>query len=377
MFFRKGSCMKKVLFILGTRPEAIKLAPVIKECERHNAQIVFRVCVTGQHQEMLLPFLALFNIKPDYDLKIMKPNQDLFDVTSAALRGLQQVLAIERPDIVLVQGDTTTAFAAALAAFYLKIRIGHVEAGLRTFDKYNPFPEEINRRLISHLADFHFAPTLRAKENLLAEGINPSSIFVTGNTVIDALFMILEQTKDQDLLANLCLDPKKTLILVTAHRRESFDEGLTNICLALKEVVRRAPDVEIVYPVHLNPNVRSTVNQFLKGVDRVHLIEPLDYVAFVHLMNRAKLILTDSGGIQEEAPSLGKPILVLRRVTERPEVVEAGAAKVVGVEPERIVQETLFLLENEEEYRKMASAPNPFGDGHAAERIVKILLGDC
>jgi len=307
----------------------------------------------------------------------MKPNQDLFDVTTAALRGLQQVLAIERPDIVLVQGDTTTAFAAALAAFYLKIKIGHVEAGLRTFDKYNPFPEEINRRLISHLADLHFAPTLRAKENLVVEGINPSSIFVTGNTVIDALFMILEQTKGQDSLANLRLDPKKTLILVTAHRRESFGEGLANICLALREIVRRAPDVEIVYPVHLNPNVRSTINRFLKGVDRVHLIEPLDYVAFVHLMNRAKLILTDSGGIQEEAPSLGKPVLVLRQVTERPEVVEAGAAKVVGLDPERIVHETIFLLENEEEYRKMASAPNPFGDGHAAERIVKILLEDC
>lgn len=366
--------MKKILTIFGTRPEAIKLAPVIKELERRSDNFVSRVCVTAQHREMLDPFLKLFDIEPNWDLNIMKPNQSLFDVTILALSKLKPVLEQEKPDIVLVQGDTTTAFAAALAAFYLKTKIGHVEAGLRTVDKYNPFPEEMNRRLISHLADLHFAPTPRAKENLLAEGINPSSIFLTGNTVIDALFMILEQTKGQDPLADLSLDPGKMLILVTAHRRESFGEGLANICQALREIVRRAPGVEIVYPVHLNPNVRSTVERFLRGIDQVHLIEPLDYVAFVHLMNRAHLILTDSGGIQEEAPSLGKPVLVLRKVTERPEVIEAGAAKLIGTDPETIVRETLLLLEDEKEYSRMASAPNPFGDGHAAERIVKIIL---
>jgi len=366
--------MIKVLTVLGTRPEAIKLAPVIKELERQNDKFTSRVCVTGQHREMLAPFLQLFDIKPDWDLDIMKPNQSLFDVTVSALTKLRPVLETENPDIVLVQGDTTTAFVAALAAFYLKIKIGHVEAGLRTADKYNPFPEEINRRLISHLADLHFAPTSRAKANLLAEGIDEGSVFVTGNTVIDALFMILERTEGQNLLADLPLQPDKKLILVTAHRRESFGEGLINICQALIEIIRRVPNVEVVYPVHLNPNVRSTVERYLAGVDRIHLIEPLDYVSFVHLMNRAYLILTDSGGIQEEAPSLGKPVLVLRKVSERPEAIEAGAAKVVGTDAKSIVEETLLLLEDEREYSKMAKASNPFGDGHAAERIVKIIL---
>jgi len=366
--------MIKVLTVLGTRPEAIKLAPVIKALERHNDKFTSRVCVTGQHREMLDPFLQLFGIKPDWDLDIMKPNQSLFDVTVSALSKLKPVLETENPDIVLVQGDTTTAFVAALAAFYLKIKIGHVEAGLRTADKYNPFPEEINRRLISHLADLHFAPTPRAKANLLAEGIDEGSVFVTGNTVVDALFMILERTKGQNLLADLPLQPDKKLIVVTAHRRESFGEGLINICQALIEIIRRVPNVEVVYPVHLNPNVRSTVERYLAGVDRIHLIEPLDYVSFVHLMNRAYLILTDSGGIQEEAPSLGKPVLVLRKVSERPEAIEAGAAKVVGTDMKSILEETLLLLEDEREYSKMAKASNPFGDGHAAERIVKIIL---
>lgn len=360
--------------VFGTRPEAIKLAPVIKELERHKGEIVSEVCVTAQHREMLDPFLNLFQIKPDHDLNIMQSNQSLFDVTTKALSSLKDVLEAERPDIVLVQGDTTTAFAAALAAFYLKIKIGHVEAGLRSEDKYNPFPEEINRRLISHLADVHFAPTALAKENLLADGINSSSIFVTGNTVIDALFMILECTKTQDPLADLRLDPRKRLVLVTAHRRESFGKGLANICQALKEIVQRTPDVEIVYPVHLNPNVRSTVERLLAGVDRIRLIEPLDYVAFVHLMNRACLILTDSGGIQEEAPSLGKPVLVLRELTERPEAVEAGAAKLVGTDPQRIVAETMKLLNSSRASSSFVAKQNPFGDGHAAERIVEILF---
>lgn len=366
--------MIKVLTIFGTRPEAIKLAPVIRELEKHMESFISRVCVTAQHREMLDPFLELFRIRPDYDLDIMRPNQSLFDVTTRALSGLREILKRERPDLVLVQGDTTTAFAVALAAFYLRVKIAHVEAGLRTEDKYNPFPEEINRRLITHLADLHFAPTERARTNLLREGIRDETIFVTGNTVVDALFMVLELTKAEDALRNLGLDPRKRLILVTAHRRESFGAGIMNICLAIREIVARAPEVEVVYPVHLNPNVRSVVHRILDGVERVHLIEPLDYVAFVHLMNRAYLILTDSGGIQEEAPSLGKPVLVLRKATERPEVLEAGAAKLVGTDPENIVQETLRLLEDEDEYQRMATVPNPFGDGHAAERIIRIIL---
>lgn len=365
--------MKKVLTILGTRPEAIKLAPVIKELERHPG-VVSRVCVTAQHREMLDPFLTLFGIAPDHDLNLMQPGQTLFDVTTRVLTGIKEVLEAERPEIVLVQGDTTTAFAAALAAFYLKVGIGHVEAGLRTEDKYNPFPEEINRRLISHLADLHFAPTERARANLLAEGIPDKAIFVTGNTVVDALLRILEFTGDQDPLQGLPLDSERRLILVTAHRRESFGEGLTNICRALKEITEGANDVEIVYPVHLNPNVQATVERHLSGLERVHLIAPLDYVPFVHLMSRAYLILTDSGGVQEEAPSLGKPVLVLRETTERPEAIEAGVAKLVGTAPERIVEETLRLLRDREEYNRMVMARNPFGDGHAAERIVSILL---
>lgn len=366
--------MRKVLTVLGTRPEAIKLAPVIKELEK-LPEIVSRVCVTAQHQEMLDPFLNLFQINPDYDLDIMQPNQTLFDVTTKVLLGLKKVLDAERPHIILVQGDTTTAFAAALAAFYMKIKIGHVEAGLRTEDKYNPFPEEINRRLITHLADLHFAPTERAKANLLAEGVRNETIFVTGNTVVDALLMILEQTKGQDPLRDLPIDPARKLILVTAHRRESFGIGLTNICQAVREIVESADDVEIVYPVHLNPNVRATVTHILSGVERIHLIEPLDYVSFVHLMRRAYLILTDSGGIQEEAPTLGKPVLVMRNRTERPEAIEAGTAKLVGTQKERIVRETLRLLTQPTEYARMANAKNPFGEGKAAKRIGAALLG--
>ncbi|MEN3009737.1 MAG: UDP-N-acetylglucosamine 2-epimerase (non-hydrolyzing), partial [Candidatus Bipolaricaulaceae bacterium] len=361
--------------VLGTRPEAIKLAPVIFELKRHP-KVISRVCVTAQHREMLDPFLRLFNIDPDYDLNIMQPNQTLFDITARALYGLKDVLESERPDIVLVQGDTTTAFAAALATFYLKIPIGHVEAGLRTSDKYQPFPEEINRRLISHLADLHFAPTERAKANLLAEGIPPARIHVTGNTVIDALLFILERTRDQDVLPPELarLPPDRKIILVTAHRRENFGKGLENICIALRRIVQEAPEVEIVYPVHLNLNVRAVALRLLAGIERVRLLDPLDYVAFVHLMARSYFILTDSGGIQEEAPTLKKPVLVLRDTTERPEVLEVGAAKLVGTNPNKIVSETLNLLRNPREYDRMANAGNPFGDGQAAIRIVKSLL---
>lgn len=373
--------MLKVLTVFGTRPEAIKLAPVLLEFRRHP-EIDSRICVTAQHREMLDPFLKLFDIHPDYDLDIMQPNQTLFDITIRALDGLKRVLEAEQPDFLLVQGDTTSAFAAALAAFYLKIPIGHVEAGLRTFDKYHPYPEEINRRLISRLADLHFTPTLsftptlRAQANLLAEGIPPNKIFVTGNTVVDAILLILERTKDLNLLPPGLskLSSNRKLILVTAHRRESFGQGLENICLALRHIVAEAPDVEIVYPVHMNPNVRTVVTKVLKGVERVHLLEPMDYVAFVHLMARSYLILTDSGGIQEEAPTLKKPVLVLRETTERPEVLEVGAAKLVGTDPEKIVTETLRLIRDPWEYKKMAHAGNPFGDGWAAQRIVQILI---
>jgi UDP-N-acetylglucosamine 2-epimerase (non-hydrolysing) len=366
--------VRTVLTIFGTRPEAVKLAPVIKELERHPG-FASRVCVTAQHREMLDPFLKLFEIVPDYDLNVMQPRQSLFDVTSRVLLGLEGVLEEEKPDVVLIQGDTTTAFAGALAAFYAKKKIGHVEAGLRTKDRYNPFPEEINRRLVTHLADLHFAPTERARANLLAEGIRDEMVFVTGNTVIDSLLMTLGRTKGQDHLPDVLDDPGRKLILVTAHRRESFGTGLANITQALREIAARADDVEIVYPVHLNPNVRSAVEGALRGVARVHLIEPVDYVAFVHLMERAFLILTDSGGIQEEAPSLNKPVLVMREVTERPEAVEAGAAKLVGTSSGTIVEETLRLLRDGEEYDRMAKAGNPFGDGHAAERIVRALMG--
>jgi UDP-N-acetylglucosamine 2-epimerase (non-hydrolysing) len=367
--------VKTVLTIFGTRPEAVKLAPVIKELER-CPKIVSRVCVTAQHREMLDSFLALFGIRPDHDLDIMQPGQSLFDLTERILGGLQDVLQAERPDFILVQGDTTTAFVSALAAFYSRVKVGHVEAGLRTTDKYNPFPEEINRRLISHLADLHFAPTERARSNLIAEGVPDQHIFVTGNTVIDALFAILERAESHDLLSSLSLQAGRRLVLVTAHRRESFGVGLANICRALKRIIEQAPDVEVVYPVHPNPNVRSTVERMLRGVERVHLIEPLDYVAFVHLMNRVYLILTDSGGITEEAPSLGKPVLIMRETTERPEAIEVGAAKLVGTDPDEIAREALILLEDHDKYARMSRSPNPFGDGHAAERIVKVMSGE-
>lgn len=367
----------KVLTVFGTRPEAIKLAPVIRELERHP-EIQSKVCVTAQHREMLDPFLELFAIEPDWDLNIMKPDQSLFDVTSSVLKGLEGILKSARPDVVLVQGDTTTAFAAALAAFYRRIPVGHVEAGLRSYEKYNPFPEEMNRRLTDVLVDLFFAPTENAKRNLVGEGVDESKVFVTGNTVIDALFLVLSQEsqvesqpplKDSGLLTD-----DSRLILVTSHRRESFGQGLENICLALKKIAERNKDVEIVYPVHFNPKVREPVAKILTGIDRIHLLEPLDYGPFILLMNKAHMILTDSGGIQEEAPALDKPVLVMRNVTERPEVIAVGAGKLVGTEVDSVVKEAQSLLEDNDEYKRMAAAPNPYGDGHAAERIVKVLM---
>jgi len=372
----------RILTVLGTRPEAIKLAPVIKELQRHT-EFVSRVCVTAQHREMLDQVLELFEIKPDWDLNLMRKNQSLFEITARGLQALESVLQEENPDVMLVQGDTTTAFVASLAAYYLKIRVGHVEAGLRTEDKYSPFPEEMNRRLADVLSDIYFAPTQRAKQNLLREGIAAEKVFVTGNTVIDALFwMIQEQSvpSSQESLKSfyqekygITLDERR-FILVTGHRRESFGKGFETMCQGLKQIAEHYPDIQVVYPVHMNPNVTEPVHRILDKAKNVHLIEPLDYARFVFLMNRAYLVLTDSGGIQEEAPSLGKPVLVMREKTERPEAIEAGTARLVGTESERIFTETQRLLDNADEYNRMARAVNPFGDGHAAGRIVQILL---
>jgi UDP-N-acetylglucosamine 2-epimerase (non-hydrolysing) len=372
----------KVLTVFGTRPEAIKLAPVVKALEDHPDQFHSMVCVTAQHREMLDQVLRLFDIRPDHDLNIMKPRQDLFGITSEVLLKLRDLLREIKPDLILVQGDTTTTFAASLAAFYQKIGIGHVEAGLRTNDKYRPFPEEINRHLTSVVADYHFAPTEKAKLNLLKEGTPTNRIHVTGNTVIDALFWIISnqstpenRKRIEDYFSGKLrapLDDRK-LILVTAHRRESFGRGFENICQALREIVLRNPQVRIIYPVHLNPNVQEPVYRIIGKMERIDLIEPLDYEPFVYLMNRSYLILTDSGGIQEEAPSLGKPVLVMREVTERPETMEAGTAKLVGTQRESIVRETQKLLDHPEEYGRMANIKNPYGDGKSSERIIRIL----
>ncbi len=378
--------MKKIMLIFGTRPEAIKLAPIIQRLKAEGSKFKPIVCVTAQHREMLDQVLNLFEIEPDYDLNIMIDNQDLFDVTVKALNGLKEILKKEKPDIALVQGDTTTSFVASLAAFYLKIPVGHVEAGLRTYNKYSPFPEEKNRHLTGVLADYHFAPTEWAKNNLLKENAPEDRIWVTGNTVIDALLWVVSRQKSAGgeqywnryfkerwgltltTNTNTC-----KLILVTGHRRESFGEGFKNICLALKEIAKDRHDIKIVYPVHLNPNVQKPVRDILSDIPNIYLIEPLDYEPFVYLMEKAHLILTDSGGIQEEAPSLGKPVLVMRNVTERPEGIEAGVVKLVGTDKERIVAETEILLDNKKAYERMAQASNPYGDGKAAERIVDIL----
>jgi UDP-N-acetylglucosamine 2-epimerase (non-hydrolysing) len=374
--------MVHVLTVFGTRPEAIKLAPVVKALEGRPDLFRSSACVTAQHREMLDQVLSLFEIRPDYDLDIMRQGQDLYGITTEVLLRLKDLFRTVRPDLILVQGDTTTTFAASLSAFYEKIKIGHVEAGLRTYDKYRPFPEEINRRLTSVLADYHFAPTERARSHLLDEGVPDPHIFVTGNTVIDALLWTLKKQSSPEYRQRMedffskVIHPStraQRMILVTAHRRESFGEGFENICQALREIVQRNGDVEIVYPVHLNPHVREPVRRIIGDVDRIHLIEPLDYGPFVYLMNRSYLILSDSGGIQEEAPSLGKPVLVMREVTERPEAIEAGTAKLVGSKKEGIIEETQRLLDLPGEYRKMSTIKNPYGDGESAEQIIRIL----
>jgi len=363
--------MQKILAVFGTRPEAIKIAPVIKELRQHPADFICRVCITGQHRQMLDQVLALFQIEPDHDLNIMEERQSPSRVAANVLTQIESVLMAEQPDWVLVQGDTTTAMAVSLAAYHRRIKIGHVEAGLRTWDKFRPFPEEINRRIIDAVADLHFAPTMAARQNLVKEGLEPQTILLTGNTVIDALLEIKTQPFDvqNSALRDIPLD--KRILLVTAHRRENLGQPLENICRALLEIAHRYADTaHIVYPVHLNPDVQETVSPLLDGVRNITLLPPLDYQSFVQLMSRSYLVLTDSGGLQEEAPSLGVPVLVLRELTERPEVVEAGAAIVVGTNTATIVREATRLLDDGQTHQRMARAVNPYGDGHASERIV-------
>lgn len=370
-----------VLSIFGTRPEAIKMAPLIRELSRHPDVFRSLVCVTAQHREMLDQTLSLFDIRPDFDLDIMKPGQDLFDITSGVLHGLKPVLAQVMPDVVLVHGDTTTTMAASMASFYLKVRVAHVEAGLRTGNMHAPFPEEMNRRIAGVLADIHFAPTETARQNLIREGVANETVFITGNTVIDALLSVAKQLKTdwvvKDHLDKLFsfLDKSKRMILVTGHRRENFGSGFENICNAFVDIAKQHPDTEIVYPVHLNPNVQAPVRAILAAsrLDNIHLIEPVDYLPFVYLMTRSYLIVTDSGGVQEEAPSLGKPVLVMRETTERPEALDAGTVRLVGADRRKITSEVSLLLENPDEYRAMSCAHNPYGDGHASERIIKVL----
>jgi len=394
--------VKKVLFIFGTRPEAIKMAPVIKELQKHPEQFAVSVCVTAQHRQMLDQVLELFEIVPDFDLDIMKPGQSLTDVTCNVLQGLAPVLEKLKPDLVLVHGDTTTTMAASLAAYYQKIAVGHIEAGLRTGNIYSPWPEEMNRRLTGAITRYHFAPTEQSRQNLLAEGIADETITVTGNTVIDALLMVRAKMSVGNMGARIAQDlvlkypsltsillstSAKRLILVTGHRRENFGEGFENICYALKEIAAAHPDVEVIYPVHLNPNVQEPVRRILGAASlnsalsaphsplpNVHLIEPLDYLPFVWLMNRAYLIITDSGGVQEEAPSLGKPVLVMRSTTERPEAVTAGTVILVGTDREKIVASAHRLLVDKAAYETMTRAHNPYGDGKAAERIAAQLI---
>jgi len=366
--------MKKVLVVFGTRPEAIKMAPLVKLL-MEDAEVHCRVCVTAQHREMLDQVLRLFNIHPDYDLNIMKPGQDLYELTSNILGGMKSVLDSFSPDLVLVHGDTSTTLATTLAAYYKQIPVGHVEAGLRTGNLYSPWPEEANRKVTGALAALHFAPTQRSRQNLLNEGVREDAVVVTGNTVIDALLSVRTRLQSDASLRRHAAQQipydigNRRIVLVTGHRRESFGEGFERICAALVQIARSHPDVDVVYPVHLNPNVREPVGRLLKGIDNVHLIEPLDYLPFVHLMDSAHLILTDSGGIQEEAPSLGKPVLVMRDTTERPEAVHAGTVQLVGTSIERLVSSTSTLLKDDNAYLAMTRAHNPYGDGAACARI--------
>jgi UDP-N-acetylglucosamine 2-epimerase (non-hydrolysing) len=368
----------KVLTVFGTRPEAIKMAPLVHALAQDDA-FESRVCVTAQHREMLDQVLRLFEIVPDYDLNIMKPGQGLSEITCRILEGIKGVLEDFKPDVVLVHGDTTTTMATSLAAFYQRIPVGHVEAGLRTGNLYSPWPEEANRKLTGHLAMYHFSPTENSRQNLLRESLRDDHIFVTGNTVIDALLWVRDRIMhNPELRSSLdqrypFLDANKKLILVTGHRRESFGGGFERICSALAEIALQHPEVQVVYPVHLNPNVSEPVNRILKGIDNIILIDPQDYLPFVYLMTRSYLILTDSGGIQEEAPSLGKPVLVMRDTTERPEAVDAGTVQLVGTDVAKIVDAVTRLLTDEGEYHAMSRAHNPYGDGHACQRILEAL----
>ena len=379
--------MKKVMLVFGTRPEAIKMAPLVKEFEKYPNDFQTIVCVTGQHREMLDQVLNLFEIKPHYDLNIMKQGQDLYDVTARVLVGMRDVLKEAQPDVVLVHGDTTTSTAAALAAFYQQIPVGHVEAGLRTHNIYSPWPEEMNRLITGRIATYHFSPTQLSRQNLLKENVSDDSIIVTGNSVIDALYWVVEKIKNdaalnnelKDVLSNAGYDVNrlnngKKLVLITGHRRENFGDGFINMCTAIKDLTNQYPDVDFVYPMHLNPNVRKPIHEVfgedLSNLGNMFFIEPLEYLSFVYLMEKSTIVLTDSGGIQEEAPGLGKPVLVMRDTTERPEALEAGTVKLVGTNYDKIVSEVSALLENEDYYKTMSQAVNPYGDGLACERIV-------
>ena len=380
--------MKCILLVFGTRPEAIKTAPLVKEFQKYPETFKTIVCVTGQHREMLDQVLRIFDIQPDYDLNIMKQGQDLYDVTARVLTGMREVLKETQPDIVLVHGDTTTSTAAALAAFYQQIPVGHVEAGLRTHNIYSPWPEEMNRQITGRIATYHFAPTSLSKDNLLQEGVSEERIIVTGNTVIDALYMVVEKIKNDGILS--CelekvlkasgydigrLSDGRKLVLITGHRRENFGDGFISMCKAIKSLSEKYPEVDFVYPMHLNPNVRKPIYEVFGESQRANLffIEPLEYLSFVYLMEKSAIVLTDSGGIQEEAPGLGKPVLVMRDTTERPEALEAGTVKLVGTDYDKIVNEVSGLLDNQEYYEKMSKAVNPYGDGKACSRIVKAL----
>ncbi|MDR0570327.1 MAG: UDP-N-acetylglucosamine 2-epimerase (non-hydrolyzing) [Clostridiales Family XIII bacterium] len=366
-------CVMKVMAVFGTRPEAIKMAPLVKMLKKEPG-IEPVLCVTAQHREMLDQVMELFDLKPDYDLNIMKPNQSIGMITASVLQGVGEVLEKERPDLVLVHGDTTTSFAAALAAFYHMRPVGHVEAGLRTFDKYSPYPEEMNRTLTGRLADWHFAPTARNRDNLITEGVAPERIHVTGNTVIDALLQVAAKPYEFEEAPLADIDfANRRIITVTCHRRENLGENMRAIFSAIRDVADTLADVEFVYPVHLNPKVRATAAEILSGMNRIHLIEPLGYLPFVKLMSKSFMILTDSGGMQEEAPALGKPVLVVRRETERPEAIAAGTARLAGVERSAIRDAMLSVLTDAEDYRRMARAVNPYGDGKACARIVEIL----
>lgn len=376
--------MKKILLVFGTRPEAIKMAPLVKALQKDAEHFETKVCVTAQHRQMLDQVLEVFEITPEYDLNIMAPNQDLYDITSKVLLGLRDVLKDFRPDVVLVHGDTTTSMAASLAAFYQQIAVGHVEAGLRTYNMLSPWPEEMNRQVTDRICTYYFAPTEKSRQNLLRECIDDKKIFVTGNTVIDALLMAVDiidgkagvkEQLHEELREKGYAVGERPYILVTGHRRENFGDGFLHICKAIKEIAAMHPDMDIVYPVHLNPNVQKPVYELLSGLENVYLISPLDYLPFIYAMQHSTLLLTDSGGVQEEAPSLGKPVLVMRDTTERPEAVEAGTVKLVGTDAAAIVSNVAELLRNKEMYRQMSETHNPYGDGKACQRIIEALRG--